>query len=274
MPLKNFHLKFLRKSIASVCEQTCPLWTLLIVVEKADLSYFKNILQSELNDGRIRLIGNEGRKLAGALNTGMKHALTDFVAILLSDDLWSTKAVEVLTEHIERFPTVDFFHSSRQVIDEDDRTISPIYLSKEEFTLNDFVFSPPVKHLLCWRREMALDFGGMDESLNSVGPDDFDFPWLMAEWGAQFMAIKDCLYLYRDHFQCYRLTTHLPLAVHVREITKIMRKHGVSARLIEAAVTAGKKSHLQQCVYRSNADKWIKDRLGHRPKQRWKYEYQ
>ena len=32
---------------------------------------------------------NEGRKLAGAMNTGMRHAETPFVAILLSDDMWA-----------------------------------------------------------------------------------------------------------------------------------------------------------------------------------------
>jgi hypothetical protein len=39
----------------------------------------------------------------------------------------------------------------------------------------------------------------MDGTLNSVGPDDFDFPWSMAEHGAVVRAIPDCLYLDRDH---------------------------------------------------------------------------
>jgi len=34
-------------------------------------------------------------------------------------------------------------------------------------------------------------------SRNNHGPDDYDFPWTMAEAGAVFCAIKDPLYLYR-----------------------------------------------------------------------------
>ena len=91
----------------------------------------------------------------------------------------------------------------------------------------------------------------MDESLNSVGPDDFDFPWCMAEHGAVFQAVAECLYLYRDHRDSYRLTTHLPLNVHVREIRRIMMKHGASASQIRARVAAARRSYLRQCLFRS-----------------------
>lgn len=40
----------------------------------------------------------------------------------------------------------------------------------------------------------ALACGGLDESLNSVWPDDYDLPWTMAEHGAMFKAISECLY--------------------------------------------------------------------------------
>ena len=44
-----------------------------------------------------------------------------------------------------------------------------------------------------------MAFGGMDESLNSVGPDDYDFPWCMAERGAKFMAMGGVsLYIQRS----------------------------------------------------------------------------
>lgn len=273
MPLKNFHARFLEKAIASVLDQTCDDWKLLIIVEPEDNEKFSAMLKEQLLDRRILLINNEGRKLAGALNTGMRHASTAFVAILLSDDMWAPNAVAVLRDYIRQYSDADFFHSSRVIIDENDEPISPVYQSKHEFELEDFVFSPPVKHLLCWRRVFALEHGGMDESINSVGPDDFDFPWSMAEWGAAFLAVDECLYLYRDHFQCYRLTTHLPLSVHVQEIGKIMRKHGVSEELIEAAVNAGKKGHLQQCIYETELDEAISEELGITPAPKWRYEY-
>ena len=78
------------------------------------------LLGRRAEDPRIQLVRNEGRKLAGAINTGMRHAETDFVAVLLGDDMWAPEAVSVLLNHVTQYPEVDFFHSSRIVIDESD----------------------------------------------------------------------------------------------------------------------------------------------------------
>lgn len=253
--------------------QTRPHWRLTIIVEKEDLNKFNEILENELNDSRIQIIKNQGRKLAGAINTGMKLAQTDFVAILLSDDMWANNAVEVLSGYITQFPDVDFFHSSRIIVDENDSPISPIYLSKEQFSVDDFKSGSPVKHLLCWRKDKALSVGGLDESLNSVGPDDYDFPWTMAEHGATFKAVKECLYIYRDHRNCFRLTTHLPLSVHKKEIETIFRKHGVDTGTIRKKIARAEKTYLRKCLYRSKFERWIKELLGYDAKRGWRGVY-
>ena len=190
MPLRHYHSTYLRNGVDSIIGQRCPYWSLLVIVDVENVSTFKDLLRRDLMDSRISMLENEGRQLGGKLNTGMRHARTGFVAILLGDDMWSPDAVAVLSEHISKFPGVDFFHSSRIFIDEDDKPISSIYYSRESFGLEDFLTSSPVEHLLCGRREQALSFGGMDESLNSVGVDVFDFPWAVAERGATFMAIN------------------------------------------------------------------------------------
>ena len=202
---------------------------------------FKHLLTGELRDERIRLVINHGRKLAGAINTGMRYAPTVFVALLLADDRWSNDALAVLNNYIAEYPEVDFFHSSRQIIDEDDRPISSVHRSQPHVAVGDFKHGSPVKHLLCWRKDKALACGGLDESLNSVGPDDYDLPWTMAEHGAEFKAISECLYYYRDHRASYRLTTHLPLDVHKREIARIMEKHNVDAPSIREFIADGGK---------------------------------
>jgi glycosyltransferase involved in cell wall biosynthesis len=273
MPLRHFHPNYLRKALASILTQSCRDWRLLIVVEKSDGDAFKTLLEAELADPRIELIANEGRKLAGAINTGMRYAGTDFVALVFADDLWSHDAVEVLNRYLDQYPEIDFFHSSRLIIDEDDRPISPVHHSKDKFHLDDFRFASPVKHLLCWRKEKALSIGGLDERLNSVGPDDYDFPWTMAENGATFKAVKECLYYYRDHRESYRLTTHLPLSVHKREIRRIMRKHGVGAFRAALRVAAARKAFLRQCLFRSAIDKWVKEKVGYDARQGWRDTY-
>jgi len=269
LPLKNYHLAHLHKAVGSVLNQTSQQWRLLIIVEQGEADQFGSLLADALKDPRIKLIENEGRKLSGAFNTGMRHARTEFVGILLADDMWTENAVAVLGRNICEFPAVDFFHSSRRYIDQDDGSISSVYRSKESFEISEFLYAPPVKHLLCWRIDKALSFGGMDESLNSVGPDDYDFPWSMAERGATFKAIEDCLYLYREHLDSYRLTTHLPLSVHQREIARIMAKHGADAATIKTRLSQAKASYLRQCLFRSQFDQWLKRKLGFNLRERW-----
>jgi hypothetical protein len=236
----------------------------------------ESILAEDLADPRIEMVANEGRQLAGSLNTGIRLAETEFVAILLGDDVWAPEAVEVVTRHIASSPGIDFFHSARRAMDAAGRPISPVMPSRPEVSLDDFIVKSPVKHLLCWRREKGLAIGGMDESLNSVAVDDYDFPWSMAEHGASFKAIPDCLYVYRDHRESFRLTTHLPLSHHKRELARIMRKHGADEATIATRIERAEQGYLRQCLYRSQFDRWMKRlRLrAHDPLRGWREPYQ
>ena len=258
LPVKAFHERFLREAVDSMFEQTDPAWRLLIIGEQGGLGQLRRTLAGPLEDSRIELIANRGRKLAGAFNTGMREAITPFVAILLGDDLWAPEAVEVLGREIAAHPDIDFFHSARRVIDDDGDAISPILGVWHEVSPETFVKWSPVKHLLCWRRELGLAIGGMDESLNSVGPDDFDFPWSMADHGATFKGVEECLYVYRDHRSGFRLTTHLPKDHHRREIVRIMEKHGAKPEEIEERLEHAEYSYLRQCLYRSRFDRLLK----------------
>ena len=273
MPVKDYDPRYLRRSVDSILTQTSPAWRLLIIVEAADHAHFAAVLGWALVDTRVRLIVNQGRKLAGAINSGMRHAETAFVAILLADDLWTPDAVAILAARIHAAPEVDFFHSARRLIDDYDQPISSVHPSRTDFSLDDFKRGSPVKHLLCWRRSLAVSFGGLDETLNSVGPDDYDFPWTMAEHGARFQAVPECLYYYRDHRECFRLTTHLPQSVHRRELHRIMKKHGVGWRERRARVREAQRGFLRQCLYRNALDRWIKDRVGYDVRRGWRQRY-
>jgi glycosyltransferase involved in cell wall biosynthesis len=266
LPVKAHDARYLREAVDSVASQSSDAWELVIVVEPEVSEPVSQVLAGRLGDPRVRVLTNEGRRLAGAFNTGMHHAGADFVAILLGDDLWAPNAIEVLSCSIERHPDIDFFHSARIVVDEQSRPVSDVHPARREVRLEDFGRSSPVKHLLCWRRRLALSFGGMDESLESVGVDDFDFPWTMAEHGARFHAIPECLYLYRDHRDHFRLTTHLPRSHHKREIARIMLKHGVDRATVRAWVAKAETTFLRECLYRSRADRWLKQLYGFDPR--------
>lgn len=270
MPLKYYKLDFLMQAVGSLLEQTDPNWSLLIAVDENEHRHFSALLKDALADPRVRL--TRGGGYAGKINVGMREARTEFASLLFADDRWSHEAVAVLNRRISGHPDVDFFHSSRIFMDESGRPISRVFLSREQVRLGDFKWGSPVKHLLCWRREKGLAVGGMDESLGAAGPDDYDFPWTMAENGARFMAIRECLYWARDHCAYNRMTTHTTLSEIGRQSRRILKKHGVGVfqrwKIVKRKIRRGNIGN--QAVYRNALDRWLKQRMGRDPRRDWK----
>jgi hypothetical protein len=96
----------------------------------------------------------------------------------------------------------------------------------------------------------------------------------MAEAGMRFQAIPECLYLYRDHRESYRLTTHLPRSTHTHELRRILRKHGTSRLRTELSVNHARVTYLRQCLYRSSLDRGLKQRLRQDPRRGWRETYE
>jgi len=273
LPIKDPHPQFFREAIKSIIDQTSDVWKLIIIGENGELLVLQELLGVHRAHPNISVIRNESHLLSGALNTGMRAAKTDFVCILLGDDLLARNAVEILAQNIRRYPDVDFFHSSRSVINEDSKVISKVYVSKANFSISDFIKGSPVKHLLCWRREKGLAIGGVDENLGVHGADDYDFPWSMAEAGCSFKAIPECLYYYRDHREHERLTTHIPLDVQVQELKRIFEKHGMTPREINDQIKFRKAGYLKQALFLNEDDKKRKEQDGFNPRSGWQEEY-
>lgn len=273
LPVKNYQPRLLRAAIDSLFTQTADGWRLIVVVEPEDLNAVTAHLAYASQDSRVRIVPNERGRYPGAFNTGMRAAETEFVAILLGDDLWAPHAVETLQASIRAHPEVDFFHSGRRIVDDEGRPIGRVFDAPDTISLEEFVWKSPVKHLLCWRRRKALAFGGLDEALATAGPDDYDFPWTMLEHGAVFRAIHDALYVYRDHRGGFRLTTHIPRNVHLKDIRHILTKHHVAPDLIEKRLRSAKRGFLRQCLYRNGFHRWLKQLVGHNPASGWRQDY-
>lgn len=245
LPCRDQKEGFFVDAVNSVLQQTSPDWALFIIIEPDTPYKLRKIINAYLSDKRLQMITSERPTIAGALNTGMKYADTEFVCILLSDDKLDKRSVQVLRHYIKKYPETDFFHSSRRFIDAKGYSKGRIMRSKETFDLDYFKkYGSPVKHLLCWRRKKGLSAGGMDEDAALHGCDDYDFPWLMAEAGCNFKAIKECLYYYRVHHDFYRLTTHVSLREQIEIIKKIFKKHKVSELETNKYIDMAIKGHL------------------------------
>ena len=273
IPLTHYHPEYLRQAVASIFAQTRSDWHLLIVVNREDDAHFRGVLTPTLSDARVRLIHNEGRLLAGSYNTAMRAAETDFLAPLLGDDLLAANAVEAVGQAIASHPDTDFFHSGRYFVDGNNRRLSSDYLPKVAVTRDGFIAGSPVKHMLCWRARRGLGCGGVDESLNNFGADDYDFPWMMLEHGAVFTAISQCLYIVRDHRDSYRLTTHIPRSVQITELRRILEKHGVEPGMIRRRLRRARRNYMRQALFHNALERWIRTRVGFDARRGWREPY-
>ena len=269
LPVKDYVPRYLKAAVQSVLDQSSDDWHLVLAADRSVAAELESFLQGELSNSRFQLIAVGTPSLAAAINAGMKQASSEFVTLLLGDDIFAENAIEVLGRAIRAQPHVDFFHSSRRIIDGEGNFISSVHASREQFEWKDFLHGSPVKHLLCWRREMALAIGGVDEAFLTSGPDDYDFPWSMFEQGAKFHALPECLYIYRNHCDGFRHTTHDPKTVRLLTVRKILRKHGVGFWR-SWMMLYSKWRAASQSIYGSRTSRWLYRLLGYDAVKSWR----
>jgi glycosyltransferase involved in cell wall biosynthesis len=244
MPCKDQKKEFFLDAVGSVVRQTSPDWVLLVLANPDSPDELCEWAAS-FSDPRIRFERCPRTGFAHALNHGMHLACSRFVSILLSDDRYSPEAVATLLAYRKRFPGAEFLHSARRHIDSSGNFWGPVMPSRVEFTMDYFLTrGSPVKHLLCWDRDKALSIGGMDEEISLHGCDDYDFPWRMAEAGARFQAVEECLYEYRLHHQHSRLTTTVPVTRQMDVLRIIFDRHGADSRQADRYLQRARERYL------------------------------
>lgn len=108
--------KYIRETVASVLQQTYDNFELIIVDDESpDQSI---AICQQFQDPRIKIVRQANRGLAGARNTGIRHASGDYVAFLDGDDLWQPNKLEKHVEHLERSPHLGISFSPSAMIDE------------------------------------------------------------------------------------------------------------------------------------------------------------
>ncbi|MBD2105157.1 glycosyltransferase family 2 protein [Leptolyngbya sp. FACHB-261] len=108
--------RYIAATIQSVLAQTYSDFELIIVDDESP-DHSIEICQ-QFTDPRIRIVYQKNRGLAGARNTGIRHAQGQYLALLDSDDLWLPQKLERHIGHLESAPTVGVSFSRSAFIDE------------------------------------------------------------------------------------------------------------------------------------------------------------
>ncbi|MBD2200062.1 MULTISPECIES: glycosyltransferase family 2 protein [Calothrix] len=107
---------YIADTISSVLAQTYSDFELLLI---DDGSPDKSIdICRQFTDSRIKIISQQNRGLAGARNTGIRHAQGEYLAFLDSDDLWTPEKLEKHLIHLENSPSVGVSFSRSAFINE------------------------------------------------------------------------------------------------------------------------------------------------------------
>lgn len=107
---------YIRDTIQSVLDQTYTQFELILVDDESPDSSVA--ICQEFDDSRIRIINQKNRGLAGARNTGIRHARGDYLAFLDGDDLWLPTKLEKHVHHLTQNSKVGLSFSPSCLIDQ------------------------------------------------------------------------------------------------------------------------------------------------------------
>jgi glycosyltransferase involved in cell wall biosynthesis len=139
IPVYNVE-NYITEAVNSVLAQTYTNFE-IIIVDDGSTDRSKEICQ-QFTDPRIKIIHQQNRGLAGARNTGIRHAQGQYLAFLDSDDLWVPEKLEKHIAHLENSPTVGVSFSRSAFIDQNGKPLG-LYL------LTEFDKEITIGHMLC-----------------------------------------------------------------------------------------------------------------------------
>ncbi|MEO1039589.1 MAG: glycosyltransferase family A protein [Pseudomonadota bacterium] len=142
MPVFNVE-RYLAIAMRSVLNQTYTHFELLII---DDGSTDDSCMIAEgFRDARIQIIRQENRGLAGARNTGIRHACGEYIAFLDSDDAWVPGKLAAHVKHLQSHPDVGVSYAGSRLIDDNGRPMGIFQTPKlEGVTAADVFMRNPV----------------------------------------------------------------------------------------------------------------------------------
>ena len=195
IPVRN-RAKFIARALDSVTSQTYPSAE-IVVVDDASTDDTPNIVailaRETQNIKLVTLQQNVGA--AEARNIGVRHATTDLVAFLNSDDIWYREKLEKQVHEFQIDKNVVAVFSGSRVI-YSDRTFS--HIPAPDVTLADLYYSNKLSTTssALISRQAFLEVGGFDRLLPSC--QDWDLFIRLAEIG-KIRVVQEELIEFLNH---------------------------------------------------------------------------
>ncbi|MGB3758607.1 MAG: glycosyltransferase family 2 protein [Rivularia sp. (in: cyanobacteria)] len=201
--------KYVADAIKSVLSQTYENIEILII---DDGSPDKSIeVCHNFKDPRIQIIRQKNRGLAGARNTGIRHAQGDYLAFLDADDIWLPEKLEKHVLHLENSSKVGISFSRSAFINESGKDLNIYQMGKlTDIKPSELLYFNPLGNGSSgvFRKEVFEEISFTDDFSGVYECCYFDTSFIMYEdiecWiriaiktSWQFEGIPEALTLYR-----------------------------------------------------------------------------
>ncbi|MEC4816491.1 MAG: glycosyltransferase family 2 protein [Scytonema sp. PMC 1069.18] len=166
--------KYIENTVQSVLNQTYDNLEILIIDDETPDKSIE--ICQQFTDSRIKIIHQSNRGLAGARNTGIRHACGEYLAFLDADDLWLPSKIEKHIAHLESRPNLGVSFSRSAFIDEKGKPWGMYQMSKlKDITPLDLLCRTPIGNgsAAVFKRQVFEEIKFLDNLYGST--EDFYF---------------------------------------------------------------------------------------------------
>jgi len=196
MPVYDPPITWLKEAIESVLMQDCGCWELICVDDKSSNPEVLDVLSRFADsDRRIKVVAmtvNGG--VSTATNQGLSLASADYVAFMDHDDKLEPEAVSRIVDAFG--DSVDLIYSDEIITGENTDDVLEV-VCRPSFSYDYYVSHPYFVHFIAVRRSIALEIGGLDETM-SISMD-VDFVLRVIENARTVAHVPAVLYRWRTH---------------------------------------------------------------------------
>jgi O-antigen biosynthesis protein len=197
VPLYRTQPDHFREMLASVLEQTESSFELVLVDDGSDDPELTGLLaEAAAADPRVRVVAlRENRGITAASQAGLDVASGRYVALLDHDDLLEARALAVVRDAVDRFPSADVLYTDEDQL-HDDGTFRATF-RKPAFSPERLRGQNYVGHLSIYRRELLSEIGGFRPGFD--GSQDYDLLLRATERARLVVHIPEVVYHWRIH---------------------------------------------------------------------------
>ena len=195
--------KYIAETLESVFAQTYQDFEIIVVNDGSpDTAELEEVLRPYLD--RIQYLKKPNGGAASARNAGVRHARTEFVVMLDSDDIWLSTYLERQMAAITAAPDIAVSYTNAMIFGDSPlagQDFMSIFPSEGEVNFKSMI--EETVHVVgtsMARRQVILDAGGYDETLPTS--EDFDLWLRIAHKGWRIVYTKDPLFRYRRREGC------------------------------------------------------------------------